>query len=86
MITFNIRAHNGNYYRGHAPSNSYGNCWGDEKDAVVFTIEQARELVAAWRGYLGIVISVKSEAISDEIFQHEIFCAKGGSWYDYKKD
>ena len=85
MITFNVQAHNGNYYRGHAPSNGYGNCWGYEQDALVFTIEQARELVAAWKGYLKIVISTKSEPMTDEEFKHELFCAKGGHWYDYEE-
>ncbi len=87
MITFNIRACNGNYYRGHKPSNKYGNCWGDEVDATVFTIEQARELVAVWPGYLGIVISVNSdEPITDDVFRRELFCSKGGSWYDELPD
>ncbi len=85
MITFNVQAHNGNYYRGHEPSNTYGNCWGDEKDALVFTIEQARSLVEAWRGYLKIVISISAEPISDLAFRRELFCAKGGSWYDYEE-
>lgn len=87
MITFNVQAHNGNYYVGHEPSNRYGNCWGDdEKDALVFTIEQARKLVAAWRGFLKIAIAVSSEPMSDEVFKRELFCAKGGSWYDYEKE
>ena len=83
MITFIVQAHNGNYYCGHEPSNSHGNCWSDEEEALVFTIEQARELVAAWRGYLKIVISVKSEPITNEVFRREIFCAKGGHWYAF---
>lgn len=86
MITFNIRAHNGNFYRGHEPSNSHDNCWGDEYDALVFTIEQARQLVEAWRRYLEIVISVKAESIPDKQFKRELFCAKGGSWYDYERE
>lgn len=88
MITFNVQSHNGNFYRGHEPSNSHGNCWcGEEErdDALVFTIEQVRELVEAWSHYLNIVISVSAEPISDELFKRELFCAKGGCWYDYKK-
>jgi len=85
MITFNVQAHNGNYYRGHEPSNRYGNCWCVEQDgALVFTIEQARSLVEAWRSFLKIVVSVSAEPISAEAFKHELFCAKGGRWYDYE--
>ena len=83
MITFNVQADNGNYYRGHEPVNGYGNCWGDEEVALVFTIEQARELVEAWPGHLNIVISVKSVPMTDETFGRELFCIGGGSWYDY---
>ena len=87
MITFNIQAHNGNYYRGHKPANKHGNCWsGEQEDALVFTIEQARELVKAWQGYLEIVISVAAEPISDDQFKHELFCSKGGRWYDYNRN
>lgn len=80
MITFNVRANNGNYYRGHEPSNS-GNCWSDEERALVMTIQQARKLVRVWPSYLNIVISVKAEPITDEQFERELFCASGGSWY-----
>ena len=83
MITFNMQAGNGNYYRGHEPANGYGNCWGDEEVALVFTIEQARELVSAWRGFLKIVIAVSSIPVSDGVFKRELFCAKGGRWYDW---
>lgn len=87
MITFCVQAHNGNYYRGHEPKNGFGNCWADSgSDALVFTIEQARELVAAWRGYLNIVIAVSSvPPLTDEQFKHELFCARGGTWYGYKR-
>lgn len=82
MITFNVQAHNGNYYRGHEPSN-LGNCWtGDEAHALVLTIEQARALVQAWPGRK-IVVSVRAEPVSDERFAQELFCAGGGNWYDY---
>ncbi len=78
MITFNVQANTGNYYRGQEPSTKYGTCWSEERDdALVFTIEQARSLVEAWRGYLKIVISVSAEPISNKIFEHELFCAKG---------
>ena len=89
MITFNIRAANGNYYRGHEPANSHSNCWcscsDSTKHALVFTIEQARDLVKAWSGYLNIVISASAIPMAGEEFQHELFCAKGGSWYEYEK-
>lgn len=85
MITFNIQTHNGNYYRGHKPSNSYGNCWcGKQEDALVFTIEQARELVKVWKGFLQIVIALSANPMKQTDFKHELFCAKGGSWYDHE--
>ena len=84
-ITFNVQAHNGNYYIGHEPANGKGNCWGDQKDALVFTIEQARELIKVWARYLTIVIAVESVPIIDEYFQTELYCIRGGSWYAYKR-
>ena len=79
MITFNIQAGNGNYYRGHEPANGCGNCWcGEEKDALVFTIEQARELVSAWRGFLKIVIAVSSIPASDEVLSGNCFVQRVG--------
>lgn len=83
MITFNAQAHNGNFYRGHEPANGYGNCWGDEEVALVFTIEQARRLYQAWPGRLKIVIAVKAVPMTDAEFEHELFCARGGTWYGY---
>jgi len=86
MITFNLQAHNGNYYRGHEPSNGSGNCWsGEEELALSFTIEQARKLAKIWRGHMNIVISLEAEAMTDEAFERELFCADGGSWYAWKK-
>lgn len=84
MITFNIQAHNGNYYRGHEPSNKYGNCWCCEQQegALVFTIEQARELVKVWKNYLQIIIAPSANPMKQADFEHELFCAKGGSWYE----
>lgn len=83
MITFNIQAHNNNYYRGHKPSNKYGNCWcTKQEDALVFTIEQARELAKAWKNYLQITIALSANPMKQTDFEHELFCAKGGSWYD----
>lgn len=77
MITFNIQAGNGNYYRGHEPSNEYSNCWcGDGEDALVFTIEQAREIISTWGNHLKIVISIKSEPLTDDAFQRELQCTK----------
>ena len=84
MITFNIQANNSNYLCSHGPSNNHVSCWtGEECKALVFTIEQARELVNTWPGFLKIVIAVYATPISDEDFKHELFCAKGGSWYAY---
>lgn len=85
MITFCVQALNGNFYRGHRPANGHGNCWADEADALVFTIEQARKLVEAWPGNLRIVISADSVPMTDEQFRHELFCARGGGWFDYKR-
>ncbi len=84
MITFNVQAHNKNYYRGHEPANGHGNCWAGEQDeALVFTIDQARKLVAAWPGFLKIVISVRSYPMTDREFRRELFCAGGGNWYHW---
>lgn len=87
MITFNIQARNGNYYRGHEPSNKSSNCWIDTvDDAMTFTIDQAREIVKAWKwNHLNIVIALSSEPISPDLFHRELFCARGGDWYDYPK-
>lgn len=80
MITFNLKAHNNNYYRGHEPSNR-GNCWDDEEHALTFSIEHARQIASAWPGHIGIVISVKDTPITDEAFERELFCAAGGEWH-----
>jgi len=82
MITFNLQTNNGNYYRGHEPSN-HGNCWSSEEHALVLTIEQARAIASAWPGYMKISISVKSEPISEEKFLRELYCIGGGSWHDW---
>lgn len=87
MITFNVQARNGNYYRGHEPCNEHGNCWSrDAEDALVFTIKQARKLGSAW-GWTGlhIVISMKAEPMGHYAFLKELFCAQGGNWYDYRE-
>ena len=83
MITFNLQARNGNYYIGHEPSNNSGNCWGDEKDALVLTIDQARILAEACPSHMRIVISVKSEPMGRDEFLREAYCAMGGNWYHY---
>jgi hypothetical protein len=85
MITFNIKAHNGNYLVTHAPSGS--NCWGDVDKALVLTIEQAREIMDdnKFTSYMHIEISHKSEPLSKEDFGRELFCIKGGGWFDYEK-
>lgn len=86
MITFNLQvAHNGNWFAGYKPG-----CDGpwdrDQNGALVLTIEQARELVTALRGCgLRIEIAVSmAEPITGDHFRRELFCAGGGSWYDYK--
>jgi hypothetical protein len=85
MITFNLQSHNGKYYRGHEPSN-LGNCWNDkEENALVLPIEWAKMIAEAWPWHTKIVISVKSDPISYDQFKRELFCAKGGNWYDYKE-
>lgn len=85
MITFNLQARNGNYYRGHEPSNSSGNCWtGKRSNALTFTIEQARQLSA--NHYLNIVIAIEPCPISDALFKKEVFCLSGGRWYDYSDE
>ncbi len=85
MITFNIQANNGNFYRGHKPSNDHSNCWTEEQEeALTFTIEQARELAKAL-GFLKIVIALSAESISESEFKREMFCSMGGSWYAYFK-
>lgn len=86
MITFNLRAHNGNYYRGHEPSNHSGNCWSDLEHALTFSIGQAREIANAWKGHMNIVISLSSEPMTDKAFEREVFCAKGGNWFDWGKE
>ena len=85
MITFNVQAHNNNYYCGHKPCNGHGNCWtGKQDEALVFTIDQARKLVTAWTGCgLNIVISVRSVPMTEASFERELFCASGGQWYHW---
>ncbi|MCK5617062.1 hypothetical protein KAR91_85155 [Candidatus Pacearchaeota archaeon] len=84
MITFNIQAHNNNYYCGHKPCNGHGNCWASlEADALVFTLDQARKVVTAWPGFLKIVIAIGSVPMTGPDFERELFCAGGGSWYHY---
>jgi len=87
MLTFNIRARNGNYYRGHKPSNKYGAYWGDKVDALTLSIEQARQFIEAakWLKNCDIVITLESEPISDERCQRELFCLKGGRWFDFEE-
>jgi len=88
MITFNLQAHNGNYYRGHEPCNHSGNCWTDEEVfAMVFTIDQVRKIMAhdsAVSSNLNITISIKSNPITDDECDREIFCLDGGYYYDWK--
>lgn len=86
MLTFNIRARNGNYFRGHESSNKYSNCWGDREVALTLSIEQARQLIAAakWLLDCDIVIAMKSEPISNEEIQREVFCLKGGYRDNFK--
>jgi hypothetical protein len=84
MITFNIQARNGNYFRGHEPCNGHSGPWATEaEDALVLTIDQARAIVEVWPSYLNIVIAPKAEPISSEQFDRELFCASGGRWYTW---
>lgn len=84
MITFNVQAHNDNFYRGHRPANGHGNCWSDERrDALVFTIDQARKLVETWPGRLKIVIAIQAVPMNAGDFERELFCAGGGNWYHW---
>ena len=91
MLTFNIQAYNRNYYRGHEPSNSYGNCWtGESNDALCLTIEQTRDIIDAMRlnqfcGSCKIEIALSAEPISPDACKREIFCLNGGHWGDYKR-
>ena len=87
MITFNLQAGNGNYYRGHRPCNESSNCWiGEEKHALCMTLEQARAIATAWRGFIKIVIALSAAHITDKDFKRELFCASGGNWYDWDGD
>jgi hypothetical protein len=87
-VTFSLEAGScNNFYRGHEPHNRYANCWGDEDDALVLTIEQARALAAAWHGNrMRIVVSLKEEvtfADATDGFEREMFCAAGGEWFAF---
>ena len=86
MVTFNLEAtRSGNYYRGHAPSNSSANCWSDRKHALVFTLEQARKIAAVWSGSMNIVVAVvDTPAVNDDVVEHELFCIRGGNWYWFR--
>lgn len=87
MLTFNIRLSNGNFFRGYAPSNKFSNrVCGDQIDAMDLSIEQAR-LAYTYLGYRSsIVISPASVPATNEVFEKELFCLKGGNWYNYEKD
>ncbi len=91
MLTYNIQAQNGNFYRGHKPSNHFGNCWAsvhDRDHALVFTIAQARDIITCKSVVCrdaNIVISIKYNPISDDECNREIFCLSGGYYYDWKK-
>ena len=90
MITFNIQARNGNYLRSHNSSNRHSNCWsgerGKEDEVLTLTLEQAREILKEpWlRHNCNIVLTLESEPLTDGQYQHELFCIRGGKWYDYK--
>lgn len=83
MITFNVRADNGNWYSGHRPGD--GGPWDDDQHrALVLSIEQARELVRSWHGcWMSIEIATSPTPITDERFRQELFCARGGWWHHY---
>ena len=86
MVTFSLQSRRtGNFYIGHEPRNGGENCWGDEDDALVLTIEQAIALAAAWHGNrMRIVVSLNEEvtfAEASDGFERELFCCAGGDWY-----
>ena len=85
MITFNLKAGNSNYLKTHAPSGS--NCWGDEDEALVLTLDQAREIIEECKFYSHpqIVISRKSTPITDDDYHQELFCIKGVNWFYFNK-
>ena len=84
MLTFNLVANNGNYYRGHEPSNKHGSCWtNDRAEALTLSLVQAREIAREVYD-LRIEIALVDTAISDELFRKEMFCLMGGSWNGYK--
>ncbi len=88
MLTFNIQAGNKNYYRGHKPSNHYGNCWGDRKSALPFSIDQAREWMRVSKMWTihHIVIDVEHESpISSYAWEREKFCLDGGYFEDFEE-
>ncbi len=86
MLTFNLKSRrNDNFYRGHAPGNDSSNCWSGRKNALVFDIEQARKIVAAWRGSMEIVIAVVADpAVDDREVDRELFCIRGGNWHWFR--
>lgn len=86
MLTFNLRASNSNFYRGHEPSNTHSNCWsGCENDALVLTLGQARA-IAGLRNVSIVFAAVEDKPMSDAAFERELFCAGGGNWFEYNKE
>ena len=89
MITFNLQADNGNYYRGHKPDNCHGNCWVSERrHALTLTLEQSRRMVdhkSNCCSQVDIIIATESEPISDEECDREMFYLDGGCYYNYKE-
>ena len=89
MLTFNLRAANGNYYRGHKPDNYHGNCWASERHhALTLNLEQSRRMVGHKSNccsQVDIIIATENEPISDEECDREMFCLDGGYYYNWKK-
>jgi hypothetical protein len=87
MLTFNLQAHNDNYYGGHEPGRGNGgSLWQSEPEkALCLTLQQARAICKIWR--LRIVIAydaVPTYPEGDGRFRQELFCAaRAGSWSDY---
>ncbi len=88
MITFNLQVeHNGNWFCGFEPSEDRLGPWaGEQCEALVLTIEQAREIALNWSGCsLRFEIAYTGTPITDERFQQELFCVRDGEWHDYRK-
>ena len=85
MWTFNLEAsRTGNFYSGHEPGNHSSNCWSDRENALVLSLEQARELWTHWKGTKIVIEVTDKPSMSPYDFDHELFCVRGGNWYHYR--